>query len=237
MGAYAKLMLACLAVAACVTPIQAQTRAPRRGAAPAPAVAPDTAQGEAASPEARRDEIAKVQEMLADPDPLMRQANMEAIVKSGDSLKLQTALRTAFSSDDRELSGLAMRGYLATRKAITFEVAMPQDVVAAQEAAGTDPKAMRAFSQRYPFYAFVTRAASRFELDFPDYAFGQDRGTAYFTRQSGAFTVVGDRVMTNLPLHNWGQCYVDFAPTRRQTFEGTLACGNWPKLRITAPSL
>ncbi len=200
-------------------------------------VATAQAQTSASSPEARRDEIAKVQEMLADPDPLMRLTNMEAIVKSGDALKLQVALRTAFAGDDKELRGLALRAYLASRKEITFDVVPPADVQAAFEATRSDPAAVRTFNQRNPFYAYLTRSASRFQLSFPDYSFAQDRGTAYSERRSGSFTITGDRLTTMLPLHNWGECYVDFAPTSRQAFEGTLACGPWPRLAIRAPDL
>jgi hypothetical protein len=85
-----------------------------------------------------------MRKMLADPDPLMRLANMKAIVSSGDVLKLQAAPCTAFT---------------------------------------------------------------------------------------------GERVTTMLMLHNPGRCDVDFPPTRRQPFEGSLACGGWPKLAITAPVL
>lgn len=189
------------------------------------------------SPEARRDEIAKVQEMLADPDPLMRLANMEAIVKSGDSLKLQVALRTAFTGDDRELRALALRAYLASRKEITFEVVLPPDVQAAFNAAQSDRGASQTFNHKYPFHAYLTQAASRFQLGFPDYAFPQDRGTANSEGRNGSFVITGDRLTTMLWLHNWGSCYVDFMPTQRQAFEGTLACGPWPKLAITAPAL
>jgi hypothetical protein len=198
---------------------------------------PTPAQTPAFSPEARRDEIAKVQEMLADPDPLMRLTNMEAIVNSGDPLKLQIALRTALSGDDKELRGLALRAYLASRKEITFEVIVPPEVQAAFNAAQSDTRASQTFNQKYPFHAYLTREASRFQLGFPDYAFAQDRGTVNSGGRNSSFTITGDRLTTMLWLHNWGSCYVDFTPTRRQAFEGTLACGPWPKLKITAPAL
>jgi hypothetical protein len=189
------------------------------------------------SPEARRDEISKVQEMLADPDPLMRLTNMEAIVKSGDSLKLQVALRTALTSDDRELRSLALRAYIASRKEIIFEVVLPPEVEAAYNASQSDPRARQAFNQRYPYYAYLIGAASRFQLGFPDYTFAQDRGIVSSAGRNGSFTITGDRLNTMLWLHNWGQCYIDFAPTRTQAFEGTLACERWPKLSITARAL
>jgi hypothetical protein len=190
----------------------------------------------ATSPEARRDEIAKVQEMLADPDPLMRLTNMEAIVKSGDPLKLQAALRTAFASDDGDLRGLALRAYLATRKEITFEITLPVEALDAQRGAGWDRAATAEVMRRYTYLTPVIQQANRFQLAFPDYAFPQDRGTAQSSRRNGSFTIAGERLTTQVPVHNWGACYVDFAPTRKQTIEGTISCGHWPPLRIAAPA-
>jgi hypothetical protein len=175
--------------------------------------------------------------MLADPDPLMRLTNMEAIVKSGDSLKLQVALRAALTSDDRELRGLALRAYLASRKEIIFEVVLSSEVEAAYKASETDPRAQQSFNQKYQFYRYLVQAASRFQLSFPDYAVAQDRGIVNSAGRNSSFTITGDRFSTMLPLHNWGQCYIDFVPTRTGMFEGTLACENWPQLAIAARAL
>ncbi len=193
------------------------------------------AQTGAPSPESRRDDIAKVQEMLADPDPLMRLTNMELIVKSGDSLKLQIALPIAFTGDDKDLRGLALRAYLASRKEITFEIALPSNIQAQLDASRSDPIAERAFDAKYRFVAYITQNASRFQLIFPDYAFPQDRGTTHSDGLDSSFTITGDRLTVRVPLHNWGACYVDFSP-KGKIFSGTLACGGWPQLAITAPS-
>ena len=174
--------------------------------------------------------------MLADPDPLMRLTNIEAIVKSGDTLKLQVALRIALTGEDKELRGLALRAYLASRKEITFEVTLPSNVQAQLDASRSDPIAERAFRVKYPYVAYVAQYASRFQLSFPDYAFAQDRGTAHSGPTVGEFAITGDRLAIKLQLNNWGECYVDFSP-KGQSFAGTLACGNWPQLAITAPSL
>lgn len=186
---------------------------------------------------ARRDELAKVQEMLGDPDPLVRLSNMESIIKSDDALKLQVALRIAFTGDDKELRALALRAYIATRKEVSFEVTPPPEMAAAHDATLTDPSAARNFGRRFPFYTRLIRAGSRFQLSFPDYAFGQDRGTAYSGRRNGSFTITGDRLTTTMPVHNWGQCYIEFAPNNQQAFEGVLACNAWPKLAILAKVL
>jgi hypothetical protein len=193
------------------------------------------AQAGPSSPEARRDEIAKVAEMLADPDPLMRLTNMEAIVKSGDTLKLQVALRIALTGEDEDLRGLALRAYLASRKEITFEVTLPSNIRAQLDASRSDPIAERAFRAKYPYVVYLAQYAERFQLTFPDYAFAQDHGTAHSFPNTGEFAITGERLAVKLRLNNWGECYVDFSP-KGQVFSGTLACGSWPQLAITAPS-
>ncbi len=192
------------------------------------------AQSGSMSPADRRDQIAKVQEMLADPDPMMRLANMESIVNSGDLLKLQVALRTALSSDDAALRGLAMRAYLATRKEITFDIVLPAPIQKQVDAAQFDQTALQELSRKYDFLRFVLAQSSRFHLTFDDYSFNQDVGTLESARKA-SFSITGDKLSTLVPLIGLGTCYVDFKPTRNLTFEGTMACGPWPKLAISAP--
>lgn len=186
------------------------------------------------SPAERRDQIAKVQEMLADPDPLMRLANMEAIVNSGDPLKLEVALRTALSSDDVELRGLAMRAYLATRKEITFDIVLPPPIEKQVDAARFDSTALRNLGGKYDFLGHVLSVSSKFHLVFKEYAFAQDRGTVE-AQNDAPFTITGDKFSSLVALPGLGNCYVDFRPTPQRAFEGSMACGNWPPLTISAP--
>lgn len=191
------------------------------------------AQVSSTSPAERRDQIAKVQEMLADPDPMMRLANMEAVVNSGDSLKLLVALRTALSSDDADLRGLAMRAYLATRKDITFNVVLPATIQKQFEAAQFDQAALQDLGRKYLFLPTLLSISSKIHLRFKDYAITQDQGSLE-TDRIASFSIMGDRLSSFAYIPAVGFCYIDFAPTRKLTFEGALACGPWPKLTISA---
>jgi hypothetical protein len=186
------------------------------------------------SPAERRDQLAKVQEMLADPDPLLRLANMEAIVNSGDFLKLQVALRSALSSDDADLRGLAMRAYMATRQEATFDILLPPAVQRQYDATGEDPDAKKALAAKNVYLPSLEASAFRIQLKFSDFEFGKARGTVE-SGNKGPFNINGDRFSTRLtvPLGGWRDCYIDFRPTRQLTLEGTLACGAWPKLAIS----
>lgn len=214
------LLLAAALAASAPAAVPAQERADGGGAA-------------ARTPQERRDQLAKVQEMLADPDPLLRLANMEAIVASGDALKIRIAIRTAFASDDTELRGLALRAYLATHKEITFDVLLPP--AAQKQYDATSPDKVQEIYRQYPFLERLYGAAFRFRLMLTDYTLGQDGGTLQ-SGNEGHFTITGERFSTFVGVRDIGSCYVDFWPGRKQTLDGTLACGSWPKLAITAPA-
>lgn len=192
------------------------------------------AQTAPSSPQERRDQMAKVQEMLADPDPLLRLANMESIVNSGDSLRLQVALRAALSSDDADLRGLAMRAFLATRKEVVFDIVLPPPMQKQVDDARFDRSALQDLEKRFSFLPGLLGFASKFQLRFKDYAFSQDRGTVE-SANAANFSITGDKFSTLVSINNYSGCYIDFVPSRRLTFEGTMACGSWPKLSISAP--
>jgi hypothetical protein len=190
------------------------------------------AQGAGTAPQERRERMAKVQEMLADPDPLMRLANMEAIVNEGDPLLLLVALRTALASDDADLRGLAMRAYVATRQRVTFDIILPATVQKQLDATELDPKARDELATKYRFLVQVLAVAGKFQLEFKDYAFPQDVGTL---RNGLPFTITGDRFSvrgTMIPY--FPECFLTVAPARTLSFEGTLACPDWPKLAVVA---
>ena len=186
------------------------------------------------SPQERREDLAKVQEMLADPDPLMRLANMEALVGSGDALKIRIAIRTAFASNDADLRGLAMRAYLATQRDITFDVSLPPAIQKQYDSA--TPSTMQDLTRQYPFLPSLSNAAFRVHLKLIDYTLGQDSGKVE-AQGDAPFTITGDKFSTQVPVPYSGVCYIDFWPSRKLTLDGTLACGGvWPKLAITAPA-
>jgi hypothetical protein len=185
------------------------------------------------SPQARREELAKVQEMLSDPDPLMRLANMEAIVTSGDGLKTMLAIRTAFASDDADLRGLALRAYLATHKDLTFTVSLPPAVEKQFDTA--TPNTLHELIKQFPYVARLNNIAFRFQLAVKDYTLGQDAG--HFDPNNRIFTIAGDKVSSAALIPGVGDCYVNFWPGKKQNLDGMLACqGGWPRLAISAPA-
>lgn len=195
------------------------------------------AQRQPGSPD-RRDELAKVAEALADPDPMQRLANMEAIVKRGDPLQTQVAIRTAFASDDPELRELGMRAVLGSAGELTFDVALPADTKRAYDAARGDALKTRQFDREDPYVGFLARQSFRLHLTVTHYEFPQPGGNAEaIQRRPAPFVIRGSQFSSKMPTP-FGSCYVDFAPTPKATLEGTLACdGNWPKLTIAAPAL
>jgi hypothetical protein len=185
----------------------------------------------AQSVQARRDQLVKVQEQLADPDPLVRLAYMEEIMSSGDALRMQIAMRTAFASDDPDLRAIALRGYLAGHKEFTFDIVLPPAMQKAYEE--RTPKTEAELDRTYPQLRTLVAWSQRIHFIVTDYKFGDSSGEMKTTTSGAAkFNFTGDTVSTVQELSYVGQCYFDFGPTNKQTLDGTMSCPNWPKLVI-----
>ena len=199
------------------------------------AASPALAQQGSAGPQARRDELAKVQEALADPDPMQRLANMEAIVRRGDPVQTELAIRTAFASDDAELRGLAMRAFIAAAGEITFDIALPADQQREREAAPANRLRTRESQHESAYVRRLELQSFKLHLTISSYDFPQANGTAEAAaRRPASFVIKGSQFSSQM-LTNFGRCYVEFAPTTKPALEGTLACdGGWPRLPITA---
>jgi hypothetical protein len=198
----------------------------------------------------RRDQLARVKELLSDPDPLMRLANMEAILNSGDALKFQVALSLAFRSDDPDLRGLAMRAYIASRKEIALDIQLPPELQRKFDEAQADPEKMKTLTAGYPFLNYIAGCAFRVQYAFSKYDMSSNTGVITNpARKEGSspapFAISGDRLNATVDTQlggAWSKCSVDFRPTGN-TFRGTLACQAWmgdiifPKLSVSAPIL
>jgi hypothetical protein len=200
-----------------------------------------------ADPEARRDELARVKEALADRDPLMRLANLEAIISSGDALKTQVALRLAFQGDDADLHALAMRGYIASRKEVIFDIQLPAAVQRQYEEAQADPDRLQGFwkvpGDAHYYVRQVAEQAFRVHYVFSKYDVSSTTGVIADSTQpngSSSFFISGDRLAASVRSSPFGSCNVDFRPFG-SVFKGFLACdfsgyGHIaPKLEISAP--
>ena len=177
--------------------------------------------------------------MLSDPDPMMRLANMESIVRSGDGVRIGIAIRTAFASDDPQLKGLAMRAYLATHKNLMFDIALPAALQAQYDSAS--PPAMQELFKLYPYSKRLSRAAFKLHFLITEYNFGDNDGaiTSYdHDYRAVKFTVTGAKTASYLLVVDLdANCFVDFQAAKTLTLDGTLACqGEWPKLSISAPA-
>ena len=152
----------------------------------------------------RRDELARVAEALADPDPLQRVANMEAIVRRGDAVQTQFAIKTAFASDDRDLRGLAMRALLATLRQVDFEVALPGDIQRDYDQVRDDPVRARQFVRDHRYMAAFARIGGLLPLTLTCYVFPEATGNIEAVRRGAdTFTISGDRLSTRLRTLVW----------------------------------
>lgn len=73
-------------------------------------------------------ELQMVPEAINDPDPLMRLAQLEAIIAEDDAAKIQLALRTAFTVDDPNVRALALRAHFASYRTVVIQVEIPEEV-------------------------------------------------------------------------------------------------------------
>ena len=121
----------------------------------------------APSPEARRDEIAKVAEMLADPDPLMRLTNMEAIVKSGDTLKLQVAFGSRSPARTKTCVAWRCARTSPAGKKSPSRSRCPRISRLNSTLRRSDPIAERAFRAKYPYVVYLAQYAERFQAHLP----------------------------------------------------------------------
>jgi hypothetical protein len=193
----------------------------------------------AATPvDTRRDELAKLQETLGDPDPLVRLTNMEAAIDSGDALKIQIALRPAFSGDDAGMRAIGMRAYLESIKELALDIVLPPAVQKQYDSALNDQNAMKQLLSAHEYLLHLSSIGFRVRLVFKDYKMSESTGVVVgYT--PGTFSIVGDRLSIGVPISALGlfHCDFDVRPTRALTLDGTMACDfgpGVPRLGATA---
>lgn len=189
----------------------------------------------------RRDELAKVDELVNDPDPLTRLANMEAIVREGDALKVQRAIRLAISSDDRDLRALGMKAFLARTVEVTFALAGEAQDMRDLQRAATDRERAEVTRRRGGYLAALDRAKFNATFFFSYFNIASGKGEVTARRNttiSSPFLIVGDRLRFN---HRLGlvatNCDIEIRPTKELRLLGTAACQrrDWPAITMTAP--
>jgi hypothetical protein len=212
---------------------------PARTAAP---TAPPTTAISSAAAQARRDQLAKIPELLADPDPNARMANMETILATNDATMIQAALRLAFRSDDASLRSLAFRAYIANLKGVTFDILISDKVKSLYEAAQDDPRRQNEFYSIYSYIRKLEQLGFRDHLVFQRYNSTESTGTLVDARRENdpaEFAISGDRLSARVREAWGGYCNIEFRPSNDMTLQGTMSCeeynGPFPKFTITAP--
>lgn len=76
---------------------------------------------------ARYGELQAVIDAINDPDPVMRLAQLDEILKKGDATEVQLAIRTAFSVEDPNVRSLALRAHFAGFKTFVITAQLPEE--------------------------------------------------------------------------------------------------------------
>jgi hypothetical protein len=196
-----------------------------------------------AAAQARRDQLAKIPELLADPDPNARTANMEAILNTNDATMIQMALRLAFQSDDANLRSLAMRAYIANLKELTFDILLPDSVERQYEAVQSDPHKTDELFKTFPYMGAIANVGFKVRLTFTRYNSSESTGEVQGYGAPVSFMISGDRLSARVN-EAWGGfasfCSFDFRPSNNMTLLGTMNCEPFngarvPRLAISAP--
>ena len=192
----------------------------------------------AASPMERREELLKVQEMINDPDPLMRIANFEDIVRSKDAFKVETAIKLAMTSQDKSLRSLATRAYFAAFRVVALEPVLPPDLARKWENAAGDSEARQRLARSNTtinaafLLSFVEGGKIRFLFSDVDPSLNQ--GTVAFTvdgvkpsRREVTYRVLGERIVFNTSIKFAGytpDCDVELRGTKDLEIVGKVVC-------------
>lgn len=192
----------------------------------------------AQTPQQRREELLKVQELVNDPDPLMRLANFESIVRSNDALKIQTAIRIAMTSRDSSLRSLALQAYLAATRVISLELTIPPALLKQWQSVREDRARRDLFIRENRSASTFAEAeqylAGRVQFLFLDAQVGAAKGQVAFTRDGARphgrpveYRVLGERLQFTDRVWFGGlgvDCLVELTGTRDLTLAGTLSC-------------
>jgi hypothetical protein len=203
----------------------------------------------AQTPDKRAADLAQMQQLLTQGDPLKRVAELEAIVNSGDRLKTELAVRVAAASDDPRMRSLAMLGYMKHVDILRFGIRLAPSIQQVVERASKTPQEWKTFLDNNSVIRELNNVNYRFEASFRDVDTKTGRGQVSLSFHDGItgrrqpFQVVGERtqftVMTYVSGSQRGECAYEFRATKELKLQGTLACPSWgnpamPPVSITA---
>ena len=185
-------------------------------------------QAAAQTKEERYAELLMIQELINDPDPLMRLLNFEEIIADADRLKTELAIRTAMGIEDRQLRSAAMIAYLNIVELVTFDWELPEEVAAADPdpytlvfvyedhvgAGGKMPILFKTIAADGSFTVHAMRGLSD----------PQDRYT-------GEGRVLGERLVFRTPIKaarsSTPICNFEIVPTAELELVGTVTCESY----------
>ncbi len=185
-------------------------------------------------PQARADELARIQEQVNDPNPLNRIAYVERLVAEGDTVKLQTAVRIMMTgNNDLVVRGLGFRAYLARTQRIVLEFAYEPGLKQRVDQAERLPeREKRRFYQSVRGLHAIAQTGLRGDATIRSFDFRTGRGRMGFGFDRGAqnpleFEVTGDRLIasTTTSFRPAGStCNVELWPTRDLMIDGVMTC-------------
>lgn len=111
---------------------------------------------------ARHGELQAVIDAINDPDPLMRLAQLEEILRKGDATEVQLAIRTAFQLDDPNIRSLALRAHFASFRTFIIDVKLPEEITSQIDGKDTEAKARW---EENGLYKFLRNQGYHFSLN------------------------------------------------------------------------
>lgn len=188
----------------------------------------------------RQEELARVLDLVNDPNPQQRIENFERLVSEGDAIKLQIAIGSAISSDDAVLRGLAFRAYLASTPRIMLEMRLTPEMQKTVDAA-TARGELETLTRKVAQLERLIDTGMRMQLtiDNVDLRRGSGKVTASIARAPGDLQLTGQRASFRVYASAFANryCNIDLAPGKSLTIEGTMVCENtgFGKVSLSAP--
>lgn len=180
---------------------------------------------------ARYGELQGVVDAINDPDPLMRLAQLEEILKKGDATEVQLAIRTAFSVEDPNVRSLALRSHFAGFRTFVVTAELPEKVKAVLD--GSDKKAADAIRSSYQLrffkdigfqFSFQSEYPSSSELEFKTKFLNNSRPQTEFV---GSGNIRGGMMTIATPIFfptNERACSFEFTRYEGFTLKGMGSC-------------
>ena len=189
----------------------------------------------------RREALAKVIEGVTDPDPLVRLANLEDVIKRGNATEMQLAIKAAMASSDPDLRSVALRGYMAGVRELYLESKPAPDTAARLADPDDNGADIGPLRQNVATWATVTGGRLHVRVEKMDAAtgrfsaYGMNRLEKIDDSVRGDGQVIGTRVRMSFAIYGLRRCTVELAPSSALVLEGAAACDNMPRMLLSMP--